>query len=70
MRQTLFISALLLLITQGCTSVSPWERGNLAKDEMSINPYPNLYRFKDHILTSKEGSQGGHGGSGGGCGCN
>jgi len=54
----------------GCTSVAPWERGNLAKQEMSLSPNPNLNKFRDHIFTSKEASQGGHGGAGGGCGCN
>ena len=60
----------LLIICQGCSSVSPWERGNLAKHEMSINPTPNLNHFRDHIFNSKEASQGGHSGLGGGCGCN
>lgn len=68
----LFIGLLYcgLLLCQGCSPVSPWERGNLAKDEMSINPTPNLNSFREHIFTSKEASQGGHGGAGGGCGCN
>ncbi|WP_317963768.1 DUF4266 domain-containing protein [Methylocaldum szegediense] len=55
---------------QGCTSVAPWERGTLAKEQMSITPDPNLTRLRDHIFSSKEASQGGHGGTGGGCGCN
>ncbi|MDO8844313.1 MAG: DUF4266 domain-containing protein [Methylicorpusculum sp.] len=59
-----------LLICQGCSSVSAWERGNLAKETMSINPTPNLNGFRDHIFSSKEASQGGHSGAGGGCGCN
>lgn len=54
----------------GCADVSPWERGNLAREEMSLSPNANLNKFRDHIFTSKEASQGGHGGSGGGCGCN
>ncbi|MGZ0079351.1 DUF4266 domain-containing protein [Methylomonas fluvii] len=37
---------------------------------MAITPHPNREAFRDHIFTSKEASQGGHGGSGGGCGCN
>ncbi|MBD9363182.1 DUF4266 domain-containing protein [Methylomonas fluvii] len=62
----------LSVLTQcfGCSAVSPWERGNLAKEEMAITPHPNREAFRDHIFTSKEASQGGHGGSGGGCGCN
>ena len=60
----------LLFSATGCAEVSPWERGTLAKKEMSINPNPNRTHFRDHIFTSKEASQGGHSGSGGGCGCN
>lgn len=60
----------LFLLAQGCSTVSPWERGNLARDDMSINPSPNLNSFRSHIFTSKEASQGGHSGAGGGCGCN
>jgi hypothetical protein len=59
-----------LLVCMGCSTVAPWERGNLAKKEMGINPAPNLNSFRDHIFTSKEAAQGGHSGSGGGCGCN
>jgi Domain of unknown function (DUF4266) len=59
-----------LLINQGCETVSAWERGNLAKEEMGINPTPNQNAFRDHIFSSKEASQGGHTGAGGGCGCN
>lgn len=55
---------------QGCAEISAWERGNLAKKEMAITPKPNLSGLRDHIFTSKEASQGGHGGGGGGCGCN
>lgn len=59
-----------LLINQACSHIQPWERGNLAKEEMSINASPSLNSFRDHIFTSKEASQGGHVGAGGGCGCN
>ncbi len=59
-----------LLVCQGCGTVSAWERGNLARKEMAINPSPNLNGFRDHIFTSKEAAQGGHSGAGGGCGCN
>ena len=65
---------LLLLIgvvgSQGCSSVAAWERGNLAKKEMALDPNPNLSHLRDHIFTSREASQGGRANSGGGCGCN
>ena len=59
-----------LLLAQGCSTVQPWERGNLAKKEMSPSPNPPLTGLRDHVFNSKEASQGGHGGIGGGCGCN
>ena len=61
---------LIGLLCQACADVAPWERGNLAKDEMSLDPNPNLSHIRDHIFTSREAAQGGRGGSGGGCGCN
>jgi len=64
------IGSVVLLSLQGCANVKPWERGNLAKEHMSLEPHPSLTDFRNHIFTSKEASQGGHGGSGGGCGCN
>lgn len=71
-RHILFVGLLWLIITQtiGCAEISPWERGNLAKDNMSLEPNPNLSNFRDHIFTSKEASSGRLGGAGGGCGCN
>ena len=59
-----------LLVLQACTPVAPWERGNLAKDTMALDPYSNQSNFYQHIFTAREASQGGHIGSGGGCGCN
>lgn len=64
------LAAFVLVALHGCADVKPWERGNLAKEHMALDPYPALNKFRDHIFTSKEASQGGHGGSGGGCGCN
>ncbi len=59
-----------LLCNQGCSSVEPWERGVLAKEEMATDPNPKLNHLRDHIFTSREASQGGASGTGGGCGCN
>ena len=58
-----------VLMLEGC-SVAPWERGNLAKKQMLIVPNPNRTALRQHVFDSKESSQGGIGGSGGGCGCN
>jgi hypothetical protein len=59
-----------LVGSQGCSPVAPWERGNLAKPDMALDPNPNLSHIRDHIYTSREASQGGRTSSGGGCGCN
>jgi hypothetical protein len=68
----LFKLTLLIIIPLlfSACSVSPWERGNLAKQEMLITPYPSLTSLRNHVLDSKEASAGGSGTVGGGCGCN
>lgn len=65
---------LILLVStlSGCSSlgVKPWQRGNLAKAEMSLNSAPLDSALDDHIYFSKEATSGGKGFAGGGCGCN
>ncbi len=61
---------LLMACVLSACSVKPWERGNLAKNIMAINPNPGLNALRDHAFVSKEASQGGFSGVGGGCGCN
>ncbi len=65
----LYFSVFLLVVLSACT-VSPWERGHLAKQEMSITPNPQQAALMEHVFDSKEASSGGMMGSGGGCGCN
>jgi len=65
-----FLLVIIALSTQTACSVAPWERGNLAKKQMLIDPNPNRSALRKHVFDSKESSQGGIGGSGGGCGCN
>ena len=48
----------------------PWEKGNLAKPEMTMGADPLDQRFVQHIYGSKENASGGYGVGGGGCGCN
>lgn len=57
----------------GCASignVQPWEKGTLARPDMSFNDAGSIRRFDEHIYTSREASSGGAGVGGGGCGCN
>ena len=55
---------------QGCETVKPWHRGNLAKPEMAWSPDPLESTLRKHIYFSKEASSGGGSAAGGGCGCN
>jgi len=61
---------LLLLLTNGCTPVAVWQRGNLAKPYMALEPDPATAAVRRHVHVSKEASSGGYGSGGGGCGCN
>ena len=62
-----------LVALSGCSVFSPpqpWEKGNLAKPEMTMGGDPLDERFLQHIYSSKENASGGYGVGGGGCGCN
>jgi hypothetical protein len=57
----------------GCSGFAlpqPWEKGNLARPEMTMAGDPLEQRYQQHIYTSKEAASGGYGVGGGGCGCN
>lgn len=54
----------------GCTTVQPWERGNLAEFTMRPDRDPLAAAMSEHVYFSREGSNGGRGVGGGGCGCN
>jgi Domain of unknown function (DUF4266) len=73
MRLTLSItSSLLLLISLGltaCSPVQPWERGNLAKPQMALDPNPLQSSLRAHNYGSREAAAGGNAAQGGGCGC-
>jgi Domain of unknown function (DUF4266) len=52
-----------------CVSVQPWERGNLAKPQMALDPYPLQSSLRAHNYGSREAAAGGNAAQGGGCGC-
>lgn len=56
----------------GCAWNPPqaWEKGALARPEMTMGGDAPAQRFEQHIYTSKENASGGYGVGGGGCGCN
>lgn len=69
--------ALLLLVLAGslpaCSliqPVQPWEKGILAKPEMTFETDKLEGAYTEHIYFSKEAASGGAGAGGGGCGCN
>lgn len=61
---------LVIALTTGCTTVKPWERGNLSRKEMAWSPDTLQDQFSDHVFFAKEAASGGYGSAGGGCGCN
>ncbi len=60
----------LISLTGCASSVDPWERGVLARPEMTLDPDPLESSLRQHVFFSKEAIGGGHGVGGGGCGCN
>lgn len=63
----------LLTLISGCASiepVQPWDKGILARPEMTFETDRLDAAFTEHIYFSKEAASGGAGVGGGGCGCN
>ena len=61
------------LVTAGCAiePVSPWQRGDLAREDMAWEPgLVGESLIRDHVYVSKEAASMGTSLSGGGCGCN
>ena len=73
MRISKLAAAMLLLMMSvmliACSTVQPWERGNLAKPQMALDPYPGQSMYREHNYGSREASSGGGSAKGGGCGC-
>ncbi|WP_020563595.1 DUF4266 domain-containing protein [Methylosarcina fibrata] len=64
-----FLIFFLIMALMGCAPVAPWERGNLAKPQMALDPYPMQNALRAHNYGSREASAGGSSAEGGGCGC-
>lgn len=53
------------------SEVKPWQRGDLARDEMQWEPgFAGEGVLRDHVFVSKEAASMGTTLGGGGCGCN
>lgn len=69
-RQTIAVLLIGLgLYLSGCSEIRPWERGNLAKPQMALEPHPAESTLREHIYGGREAASGGTSASGGGCGC-
>ena len=58
------------MLAGACATVQPWQRGDLARAEMALEPDPVLSAYRRHVEFSKEAASGGASLGGGGCGCN
>jgi len=67
---TITLALIMWFALTGCVHVAPWERGNLAKPQMDIDPYPLQTEMQSHNYSSREAAPS-HKSSagGGGCGC-
>jgi hypothetical protein len=54
----------------GCAPIQPWERGNLAKPQIALDPYPLQTAVSQHNYSSREVISAENNAQGGGCGCN
>jgi hypothetical protein len=59
-----------LLAMCACSTVAPYERERLARQDMILGRNGNARAGQDHATSYREGSTGGEGTTGGGCGCN
>jgi Domain of unknown function (DUF4266) len=64
-----WLALLLSLQITGCSPVSPWQRGNLAKPQMALDTHPMLNEMRGHNYGSREAAAGSGSSGGGGCGC-
>lgn len=70
----LLLLTILAASSSACSSLSTvqaWQRGNLARPDMTIEGSDALAsKFSEHIYSSREAAAKGAGVGGGGCGCN
>jgi hypothetical protein len=74
MKVTYFIVIFAILLSvsglSGCVQVAAWERGNLAKPQMALEPTPLQSAIQAHVYGSREAAASiNSSGGGGGCGC-
>jgi hypothetical protein len=62
-------TGLVALVSVGCTTVKPWQRGRLADPCMTFDSDTARLAYETHWQEAREGSSGGFGVQSGGCGC-
>jgi hypothetical protein len=70
LRVLVIAASLSVTACAGLQTVQPWEKGNLAKPEMTFEGDALDNAYTEHTYFSKEAASGGGGVGGGGCGCN
>ncbi len=71
MRETITIAGICSLLTlSACSTVAPYERERLSRQDMILGRNGNARAGQDHATAYREGSTGAEGTTGGGCGCN
>ena len=53
-----------------CTTVAPYQRGHLAREDMALEANPGFAKAIEKTFAAKEAASGGASVGGGGCGCN
>lgn len=67
---TIALTVMMWFALPGCVHVAPWERGNLAKTQMEVDPHPLQTEIQSHNYSSREAAPSHKTSSGGGgCGC-
>jgi hypothetical protein len=64
------LPAAAILCLQACEPVEPWERGNLAKPQMAVDPNGIHSALRAHTFATRESASTATTAGGGGCGCN
>lgn len=67
------VVAVLCALSAGCTlltPVQPWQKGALARPEMTFAGDGLDLKNSEHVYQNREAASGGSGVGGGGCGCN
>lgn len=70
MRRVLGALACAALLASACAPVAPYQRGYLARPDMSLEENAGTAKALEKTFAAKEAASGGGSVGGGGCGCN